>query len=87
MFISGVFNLCVLIYYSHNWKKVEGARLNCVDHTGTAYIPIVCLLAGLDHYTEYTFVLSACTQAGCTNSSKVTARTQQDRPTGQSTTS
>ncbi|KAI8479142.1 Usher syndrome 2A (autosomal recessive, mild), partial [Branchiostoma belcheri] len=63
-------------------------RLNLVNETSQTVLytqmdmedPKQYLHTGLDPYTEYSYSLTACTAAGCTNSDPAVGRTGQDIP-------
>ena len=44
---------------------------------------IIKSFSALEPYTEYTFIVGACTGAGCANSSMVSGRTLEDKPIGE----
>ena len=43
---------------------------------------LITFATGLEPYGQYVFILGACTEAGCSNSTETTVRTMQDRPQG-----
>lgn len=76
--LSISFSLFCIIYCDEN--KKESAHMCAMFHV--LFIHLCMLHTGLQPYTDYSFVLVACTAVGCGASSPSTRRTLQAIPAG-----